>query len=368
MRRRVFLSLIFALCLAGFLLLVGCGSDSNVGTSVLPGLQTVVESSSSNQSASQDTTTVTPDETNEELTDLPTENTPDHSYVNTWYDFPDWGSDFTPDRFISLERFAWHLEEAGNSFSLISTDPIKFTNGYVVVYILHDALIGGPQIRTQNLNGSNDSFVGGGSSALSFQIAEGNLGWLLAEHLWIVMDIGDTSTDTSAFWASWHTAVEEGLFYEQQVQHNELLTSHQQLEKSEMDITSMPPLEWHNLRREAIVSVEAFNAAIGEKNANFQHSGGVTWSNGYLTIEILNDIRGWGIAIYDSSGERVEAFDNSGWYSMADENMTYGLANALWYTVAFCDRFVTMEPVLAEEALQDTFGFFASMGAMYPQR
>ena len=366
MRRRALLSLVLALCMMGALLLVGCGGNTNVGTSVLPGPQMEAESSSSNQSAGQDTTHGTPDETNDELADLPAGNTSDHNYVNTWYDFPDWDRDFTADRFIPLDRFVWHLEESGSSFSLMSANPIEFSNGGVVIYVLPDGVMGVTEVRVRNMDGSGGSQTGG-TPAPSFQIKDGSLGWLLAEELWVAMDIGEMSTNTPTFWTAWAAASEEGFFLERHRQHNVMLHSHRHL-TSEMNVMDMPPLEWHNSRWEPTVAIDAFNMEIANKNANFRQIGESAWSNEFLTIEVIHTGDGWGIIIHDGAGMQVEAFDNSGWYSMSDGKMTYGLANALWYTVAFCDAFISMAPVLAEEAMNDSFRLWAASGVMFPQQ
>ena len=370
--KRIFLFLILALCMMGALLLVGCSGNTNVGTSVLPGPQTEAESSSSNQSANQNTTHGTPDEPPSEMsTDIPTEIGLDQAYINAWYDFPDWSNDFTADRTISLERFVWHLAEVGNPFRLTNSNPVEFTNGGLVIYFEPEWAHGTVAIMARDLGSeSSGGWVQLSNNTRSFQVNNGAIGWLLAEQLWVTMDLGKTSTDTATFWPIYRAELERGLQLDRQIRLDELLNSHRRLEKSELSTEDVPS-EWGNLmRREPVTPIDDFSIWLSERNVNFRHVGGVTWSNSYLTIEILNDTRGWGFAIYDDSGRRVEVFDDTGWYAMSDGKMTPGLTVGILDAMASCETFTTMEPVLAMEA---TFDYFVNLAygmsvIMFPQQ
>lgn len=48
---------------------------------------------------------------------------------------PDWESDFSVDGFISFDRLAWHIENAGSDFRMIGTQPLEFSDGRFVLSI-----------------------------------------------------------------------------------------------------------------------------------------------------------------------------------------------------------------------------------------
>jgi hypothetical protein len=284
----------------------------------------------------------------------------------TSVDFPNWNSDFSADGFIEFDRFAWYLSQISNSFLLTSWSPLWFANDYLLVFYEPEGERSWGEIRVRSVNGNeNRTTTFGYNSERQINLTAMNRE--LAEHFWDVLVIANNYTAIDALMTDFVDALTD----RQQARlanHNETLDAHSSLPKSDMDIMNAPT-EWliPSRIREPVVTIEAFNTAIAAKNANFRYGGELKWSNGHLIIEIVQN-SGWGIAIYDNSGTRAEAFDDTGWYLLTDNRMTYGLALSLWSTITFCDTFTIMEPVLIEESTNNTFVKFMDVREMFPAR
>ena len=288
------------------------------------------------------------------------------------YMLPNWNTDFIPhgiDRFIPLERFAHYLKEAGSPFRLISEQPVEFEGDNFIIYLepADEFNLAANWIKARNFDGSNERDISV-ASHLEQVNGEPMIALELAQFLWDCLDIANSFDDIDSYCANVGTH-RVNRSNERVLAHQESQAKYSNLPKSSMEPGDFP-MTWFS-QADTRVSLSEFSAAIEAKNSNFTpHGMGIGWDNGHITVTVSQKEGSWGIVISDeTTGVVMETYDDTGWYKAYPDNfnsLSGKLAVSLWGTLAVCDSFTTMEPVLMEVAAYDTFNTFLKMRYLYP--
>ena len=282
---------------------------------------------------------------------------------------PNWANDFT-DGFIPLGKFAEYLAAAGSSFGLLNTNPIEFSNGQMIFMSSPAEFVLAFDVTNAQRNAG---LMGDGIVATSigfwsnWRQESDAISLHMATCLWYLLADADEFMAEAAFTGSALEDTQELMRFNEvrSRRQNRMLATYHELESVGLQRANTDMIHLGSpLSREANISPAGFNAVMREKNTNFQSTGATgVWSNGCLTIEVVQDERGCGIAVYDGSGTRIEVFDDSGWYAMnGDGSMSYALVSGLWSAIVFADAYASMEPLFVEGIYHGTAQTMAVQG------
>jgi len=273
---------------------------------------------------------------------------------------PNWEADFSRDGFISLERFAWHVENAGSSFRMISTDPLEFSDGrYIISFDRQRVNIA--DMHSWAIFSTDRSIVhDDGVFGVSPVHLRGNfIDRTFALMLWTdfttlsqMQDIGEFES-SRAFWDA-RAPLQLDIRLSRLTLMQEIVNSYPRLTNHKSDSTSLIFSPW--LTPGIDVSLYEFNEAIRDTGFNFEQVSPFLWSNGYIMVLVeLNASGHVMVIVHDGDGSEIVIIDDTGWLAAKVEtSMSQSLAHYLWWVLSNINTFTTMEQVLAQEILNDT--------------